>query len=156
VRSCLRALVFVALAGVPAGCTFSLGGSDDREHDLERARVLWRAAGIRDYTYRLRRICFCLPESLGPAWVTVRGSVLVTEVVYVDGGEPMPEQYAEGFLSVEGLFDLIDDALERGAAVVDVTYDPETGVPLDVFIDYEARMADEEMGYAAGLPEAAE
>ena len=33
-----------------------------------------------------------------------------------------------------------------------VTYDPESGVPLDVFIDYAENIADEELGFTVQVP----
>ena len=147
-------LFAAALVGAlaPAGCGVLEPGDEALER-LERARALWHAAGIRDYRIRLERRCFCPPESLGPALVSVRGSVYVTAVVYADDWEPMPEGYARWFPSVEGLFDIVEDALLRDAAVVDVTYDRDLGLPREIWIDYKASIADEEMGYVVGIPE---
>lgn len=146
-----RLLPLLLAAALTGGC--GITDPDSPEVDrLEAARAIWATQGLRDYTFRLSRECFCLPESIGPAWVSVFNSVLVSRVDYVDTGEPMPDEYARWYLSVEGLFDLIDDALRRGAYRVDVTYDQATGVPLDIYIDYDVQMADEEVGYVAGIP----
>lgn len=58
------ALVAVALAALPA-C--NLMGNEDAE---ERARLAgdrsrWRGAGISDYAYEVRKLCFCPPEVVG-------------------------------------------------------------------------------------------
>src|SRR5690606_6063300 len=49
-------------------------------------------------------------------------------------------------LTVEGIFDEIQDALDEGADEVVVDYDPDTGRPLRVDIDWMAMAIDDEMG----------
>jgi hypothetical protein len=41
------------------------------ESELRLRWVRWRGTGIRSYTYDLRRSCFCVPEYVTPARVTV-------------------------------------------------------------------------------------
>lgn len=145
-----RALAAVLPVVSLAAC--SIFGPDDRlDDELAGARARWASVGPDSYTFTLQRICFCLPESSGPARVTVIDGA-VSGVVYAESGEPVPEQYAYGFPSVGGLFDVIEEALEQDAARVDVTYDPETGVPIDIFIDYHEGVADEELGFSASIP----
>lgn len=139
------ALVAFALAG----CNV-LGPSGSQVERLADARERWRSVGPQDYTYVLERVCFCGIEATGPARVTVRNAVEVVAVVYVESGEPVPDPFDNWFLSVEGLFDYIGDALDRDPSYVRADYDPRTGLPVDVFIDYEAQIADEEMGFRAG------
>jgi hypothetical protein len=59
---------------------------------------------------------------------------------------------------VEGLFDILRDAIVRDAHVIEVTYDVETGVPIKFWIDYAENIADEELGFrvtesVASLPQ---
>ncbi|MDZ7778429.1 MAG: DUF6174 domain-containing protein [Gemmatimonadota bacterium] len=42
--------------------------------------------------------------------------------------------------------------LERDAHSISATYDPETGVPIDFFIDYEENVDDEELGMRVTEP----
>jgi hypothetical protein len=48
--------------------------------------------------------------------------------------------------TVTEVFARIRRAIEDGSAEVRVTYDPVTGVPLEVWVDIERMMADEEWG----------
>ena len=69
----------------------------------------------------------------------------VTSRVYADDGTPVPAQHAESFPTVDGLFQLILDAIEDDADEIDVVYDPDTGVPLEIAIDFIEMAADDEL-----------
>lgn len=143
-RTVTVAAMALALA-TSTGCGVAPG--DGPIGALERARAQWVRARPQGYRYGVQRNCFCIDEARGPVYVTVSGEAVVGRA-YVDGGDAVPEPYRDLFPSVDGLFDLLRDALERDAYRVTVTYDPDTGVPLDLFIDYEAMVADEELGFA--------
>ena len=135
-----------------AVATLSLAGCDDERpgtqqlRELSSAQARWARVGPDDYRYAVRRRCFCGAEAIGPVRVTVsEGEVAARR--YVESGEPVPEALAPLFPTVDGLFQILIEAFEGGAFRIDVVYDPETGVPLDVFIDYEENVADEELGF---------
>lgn len=111
--------------------------------DLERARIRWEATGLSDYTYAVRRLCFC--TYVGPARVTVENGAVVS-VVPLGDEEPPFELDAACFPGVDGLFDILEDAVARDAHSITATYDTVTGVPTSFFIDYEEMTADEELG----------
>ena len=84
--------------------------------------------------------------------LVVDGANVVSRT-YTDGGEPVDSSLAGLFPAVDGLFDLLDDAVARGAVQVSVTWATEGGLPLDAFIDYAANVADEEQGFRiVGVP----
>ena len=78
----------------------------------------------------------------------------VASAVYVDSGKA-PEHDGFGrYVTIDALFDTIQEGIDENAAEVTVTYDPALGYPTDAAVDYDARMADEEYrfiasGYAA-------
>ncbi len=78
--------------------------------------------------------------------VVVKDGVVVGRS-YVDTGEVVPASFADLFPSVDGLFEVLTDAVRRGAHDVRVTWGSENGLPLDFFIDYSVNVADEEQGY---------
>ena len=53
------------------------------------------------------------------------------------GTIPAPER----FVPIEGLFALILDAITQHAAYIEVSYDETYGYPVELFIDYNERMA---------------
>ena len=54
------------------------------------------------------------------------------------------------YLSIDGLFDLIQDAIDRSAFQISVKYHGELGYPLWAAIDYDRRIMDEEKGFQVG------
>jgi hypothetical protein len=48
-------------------------------------------------------------------------------------------------LTVEGMFDLIRDALNRRAVGISVNYDADYGFPREIMIDYTAQRADDDI-----------
>lgn len=121
-----------------------------RSPELEEARARWEAAGYDAYQMTLQRSCFCPEDYRGPFDVTVRSGEI--ESIRFNGAE----MDAERGMTVEGLFDLLEEAYARGAQTVSVEYDADTGIPTELYIDYDARIADEEVGYTVRDVEAAE
>lgn len=109
--------------------------------DVAEARAAWVASGVEDYTMRLTRHCFCGEDWRGPFDVRVENGTVV-DVEF--GGDDVPTERA---LSVDALLDLLDDAIDEDAASVRAAFDSDLGVPVRLQIDYDERMADEEIGY---------
>ena len=51
------------------------------------------------------------------------------------------------FPTVDGLFDFLEDAIDRGAEEIEVAFDPDLGLPTTVRVDYRLAAVDEEIGY---------
>ena len=112
------------------------------EAALLEARERWEQAGVVDYSYTGAWTCFCPEDYRADTQVVVAdGTVTAVHSAAADVETiPAPER----FLSIEGLFALIQDAITRDAARVEVSYDETYGYPVELFIDYDERMADEE------------
>lgn len=155
-RSPARSLAMGALAlGCVAltGCGTTGPGAPFSIELANNAR-LWAGQAPDAYRYAVRRLCFCGPEAIGPVRMDVVDGQVVS-MVYVEGGGPVDSDYESLFPTVEGLFAVLADALERDAVQIDVTWDPETGIPVDFFIDYDEGIADEELGFTVTeMPEA--
>ena len=146
------AAVLLSLGGCPApaevdpgpvvGPPVGAGPAAERSPELDAARERWMAAGLDAYAFTLRRSCFCpSPDYTGPFEVTVRGGAIDT--VRLDGATVDDERG----MTVDDLFDLLEDAYERGAVRVDADFDAELGYPTSLYVDYDQRIADEEIGY---------
>lgn len=142
--SAVRVLAVLLVTSPFGGCS-DQGPQDQLLQHVERARARWNAARLDRYTYDLYRICECTPEMAGPVSVLVEG-VGPVGWSYQDGS-PVPVEVRPGFPSVDGLLDLIEDAIRRSAWEVTVQYDTETGVPVQFRIDYEQLVFDEEASY---------
>jgi Family of unknown function (DUF6174) len=86
-----------------------------------------------------------------PWTVKVRGGI-VDEVLFGNGtAVPIAETYSPP--TIPDLFTTIQEAIDSGAHSIDVTYSNTHGYPMSITIDYNARLADEELyvtiaGYA--------
>lgn len=146
--SWLRIIPLVALTFVVAACSdaFGPGGTlGVEQRDLSRARRTWSNNDIRDYEYVVSRNCFCVLGGVAVR-VTVRNDVVIAREI--DGtSTPIPQSMAALYPSIDGLFIVIQDAIDSRAYQLDTRYDSTYGFPTDVWIDYDRRIADEEEGY---------
>jgi Family of unknown function (DUF6174) len=128
-------------------------------------RARWEAANVKDYTWSVFLSCMACA---GPQpWrTTVQDGKPVKFVGTDENGNSVPqsiekdEQNGSVPLTVEDLFDVLDDAYARQAQTVDVIYDPQLGYPTKINIDPNygcqgplpdgkfCTVSDDEMGYS--------
>jgi hypothetical protein len=138
-------LLLLAPLGLGAQCSVVGVGGDEPE-TLGEARSRWEAADVDDYTFVLRRNCFCA-GGVEPVRIVVRDGAAISYTV-VATGEPLPAEWREWYPTVTGLFEFLEDAVDRDAERIDVRYNDRLGYPVTIYVDYDERIADEEMGYA--------
>lgn len=114
--------------------------------EIAAQREKWAAQGIVDYQLTFSRACFCAPEGAGLVVLTVLEDEPVEWLYFVSGDQIAPEWRAV-FPTVHGLFDFLEDAIDRGAEDIDVVFHPDVGLPISVRVDYRLAAADEEIGY---------
>ena len=143
-----RALLGAAALLLPtlAACD-GITGVDNLSREQSRLDRNWdvfqRSAPL-SYSYTVRVDCECPSDITRPVTVWVdRGSI--EYLLYEDDGQPVPFSYANSFPSAEQLFDAIQDGIDRRADYMDVQYDPSYGYPTSVYIDFDRRVADEEL-----------
>ena len=119
---------------------------EQAQADLDKHRALWEASRSDNYSFVLEPICFCPQNLLDPVRINVADGK-ITSVTYVDSGDA-PEHDGYGrYVTIDDLFDTVQEGIDRNAAEVDVSYDPVFGYPTDAAIDYYTRMADEEFRF---------
>jgi len=114
------------------------------ENRAKWEEALGNAGG--DIEYTRQRSCFCPRDFVLPMDVVEKEGEIV-EAVYSESGEVVPENIRENLLSVNEIFDVIENAYNSGAEEVNVTYDEEYGYPTSVFINQDFNMQDEEVYY---------
>ncbi|SOD03791.1 hypothetical protein SAMN05216486_1184 [bacterium JGI 053] len=143
----LRIAAFAAALALPlamGACSGSPSGPELGDvQALVQARADWTRHGASSYTFVARPMCFCGDARQIRTTVVNRA---VTQRVYVDDGSPVPANFFTGIATVASMLDTVEDALNKGAAAVDVTYDSR-GIPTKAAIDYQSNMADEEFGW---------
>ncbi|MDQ3699056.1 MAG: DUF6174 domain-containing protein [Gemmatimonadota bacterium] len=147
----LAAALFATISASTTSCDvggiFGPGNSRERRELLQHERA-WDARGITDYSYRLERDCFCSADIRTPMRVVVRHG-LVVSAVYLPSGDAVPSAILQHVPSVDGLFDIIRDAIGRDAHELRVTYDRERDYPALIEVDYDVGVADDESSYRA-------
>ena len=137
VASVLAAILLLA----SLACGDSTGPEMDR---LSEQRALWEAQGLQNYTYDVQRVCFC-PFREGVRVTVSNGSVAgATDLATGEVLEPSEVQF---YLTIDGLFDLVQNAYDRNAHEVQVEFDPSRGYPTRIYIDYLENVIDEELGF---------
>ena len=119
---------------------------DSTTAQLLRAQSRWARNGFPNYTYRAAWTCFCLREYVALVDVNVVDG-RVTNVSFAEPGFTGEVPSPERFGPVGELFQFVQDAIERGSARIDAKFHPELGYPVKVFVDFDERLANEEMGF---------
>jgi hypothetical protein len=123
----LRLLSAVVLAGSALACESPLS-SDDR-NALRIAEAKWAGRAFDDYSFEIRRACFCPPVLTEWARVTVQGE-RVTNVVVLSTGEEVPSSEQAFFPTVDQVFTTIQNTAEsEWVDRIELEFDLVSGLP---------------------------
>lgn len=81
-----------------------------------------------------------------PVNITVREN-RIDSAAFVAGDVPVAIEGLKRYRTIEGLFDLLQEGIDKNAHSILVDYHPKLGYPVEVSIDYEEAVADEELGF---------
>jgi hypothetical protein len=130
-----RFLLVPALVLTVTGCDGIFGGNDrSAQRELFNASIThWRSLDIDTYSYTIELSCACAPANqLRPVRVTVENGAVVSRI-YVNENPaqqtPAPESVFGPFDTADELFDVVEDAINQDADLLNLIYDPEYGVP---------------------------
>lgn len=118
----------------------------ETQADLDAAMAAWDSGEFTGYRFNFRWNCFCIDDYTQEVRIEVRLGAIVS-VTRTEDGSALPEADWDRYETIDGLFDLIQDAIDEDAASISAEYDADLGYPTDVFIDYDRRIADEERGF---------
>lgn len=110
-------------------------------------RDQWKSAALSSYEYGYRKFCECHPDTPPETLVTVRdGAVVGVRHRPVDYAEEVPaeQRNLEFYWTVDGLFDLLASAFDRGVRVR-ASYDETLGYPTEIYIDYDTEFIGDEL-----------
>ena len=142
----IRCLLLGGAALLMAGCGEAPLGPEMEAFEAARAR--WESNGPESYSYRYRLSCFCPPQLLENARVTVTEGQ-VTNVYLLDSDTPAAPETFSMYLPIEGLFDRLATSLENDPVVFEATYDGALGYPTSAQVDISEQIADEEYSFTA-------
>ena len=125
---------------------FLYGNNVDALNALLENQQKWNDSGLEQsgYSFQLNRSAFAPAESIRPTISYVKPNGDVSDI-FADNGQNVPENYNHANATIDSLFDEIKNAIESGADNVQVEYDPTSGYPTSIFIDFNQQIADEEL-----------
>ncbi len=119
--------------------------------DLDAAKALWMSKVHSSYTVTIQASCFCTEQYRRPVrYEVVEGQIHPKTAVYADKNEDGDEvnlTMTPNLLTVEGMFSMVQDAIDANADAITVVYNSETGSPMSIDIDSSFMIADEEQHY---------
>ena len=115
------------------------------QHELEEQRARWEETIPKRYQFTFQWLCFCPPEYTAPVRIVVDGGV-VDSVILLETGERLPPDRLADYRSVEGLFDFLQETIDRKPAAITVTYGA-SGYPERASIDYRSNVGDDEVSF---------
>jgi len=137
------AAIALTVAGVVASPTPSSASPEPGEttlQELEENSQTWAAHDIDTYQFTYQVLCFCL--TIDP----VTADVVDGEIVHLRSSDGQALNPAEVFtFTIEDLFDRVEGAFTQPADRLVVTYDATFGFPNAIDVDYDFRIADEEL-----------
>ena len=104
----------------------------------------WAAAGISNYQFTYEKSCFCGPPETDEVLITVLDDVIDTVMKTSDNSLVDPSLHPR-FHRVGDLFLEIQNAINKQAARLSVSYDENLGYPTLINIDFSLSIADEEL-----------
>ncbi len=127
----ILALSLVVPASAPAA---QIDPADQAE--LQAAREVWASKEILDYSYKVRRFCFCSQDYTRP------------RNIVVESGKPVKRRQTKAYRDV----DTVENLFKKAQATLDddsssVRYDATYGYPRVINSDPSFMIADEEVSF---------
>jgi hypothetical protein len=114
-----------------------------RQKALDDAQARWDAEAPSHYRYVEDEWAFAPFD--GPVRIEVQDGEIVYALI-VESDQPAPESRA---LTIEDLFDKVQDALDGRPDDIEIEYDGELGFPASVDVDPIENAMDDEHGFSA-------
>jgi hypothetical protein len=126
-----------------SGCSSGPGETTDPQESLNLARAAWTSTGITTYSFTMLRSCLCT------------GGTQIARVEVVDGnivsltdeptGAPVAAPSDTLFRTFAGLFDLVQDALNRSPDAFTLFWQPQIGHPIEILVNFEFQRVDDDL-----------
>lgn len=115
---------------------------------LNKYQQRWQQANLQHYEYVFQRGCYC-PREVRAAVVTEVVAGKVVKAVVQKTQENLASHLQTNQQTMQYFFDKIQAAIDKNAAKIEVKYNEQYGYPESIFIDYNTRLADEELRLSA-------
>ena len=146
-----RIIVIYCMLAPLCGCDILRLGDDrhvDTQSRLDNNRKKWDSEMASNYQFYFQWSCYCTMDFVAEVNITVREN-RIHDAVLVESDVPISLDAAiERYKVMDGLFDLLQSAIDENAHTITAKYHPELGYPIEVWIDYEQNSVDEELGFS--------
>jgi hypothetical protein len=132
--------VIGAAALLLAGCASSAVDAPGAD-TVATAQRAWLAGRPANYRFVWQQTCFCLPEAVQPIRITVHGDAITSATDA--NGNAVSADVKSGLKTIDALY-AYALAKQRAGAEVRVVGDAR-GIPEQVFVDPNPRVADDEL-----------
>jgi len=118
------------------------------QQTLDKYQQRWQQANIKHYSYTFQRICFC-PRDYTAAILTEVKNNKVISAKLKSNNQPLDEKLKDNKQTITYFFTKIQDAINKKAHAITIKYNEQYGYPESIFVDYDQRIADEELNLSA-------
>ena len=147
----MRIFLLLSALFVASACNVTEHETEIKE--LEAAHEKWVEFNPQNYEYNYRVSCFCVFHD--EVTVVVENNEVVAvlnpetkkDFVLEGSDKPIFEQYPTTFFTINEFFDQLKTSV-KGAARVELSFDSETGMPIETYVDGSEAIADDETGHA--------
>ena len=140
-------ILLCATLSLLLGCILKDDGRlTDIQSELNQNRKKWTLQMMSNYQFNFRWICYCGPDYVEPVHISVREN-RIDSAAFVKNDVPFTMRGLWRYRTIEGLFDLLQEGIDKKAHTISAEYHPELGYPVKVSIDYEEHTVDEEKGF---------
>jgi hypothetical protein len=152
-RSIRRVAALPLLVAALALAACDTGGPGNRRillDQLANREAYWAANGSANYTVLMIRDCFCDDDDR--KWqvsLDVVNNEVVSGMDTFDNVELTEAELALQY-TITDVFDIVRDALNRGAATVNIAYNIDYGYVEQLYVDYNPRRSDDDLILTVG------
>jgi len=107
--------------------------------ELNKNMELWRHSDLSNYTYTYKRNCFCPPEEA--ILITVTNGQ-VTAASYSPSDTPLPPERLNNIMTIDKLFQVIQEAITQQYDRLEVTYNATSGYPESIITNPNEQATD--------------
>ncbi len=137
----------IAFAALVVSASCGQASNDTADADLRLAQTRWSRSAVHDYSVVVQYVCFLRAQNIcpytQPVHLTVRAGKVLSRVD-AKTEQPVP-QAGSRIRDIQGLLDLVREAMDRHAYRIAVSYDTTYGYPKLIDIDYLGNAIDDEL-----------
>ncbi len=112
--------------------------------EIQANKEKWLSHAVNEYQIEMQKICFCAPDVVRLMIFEIANNEIKTARYADTGGEVDPSHYNQ-YSTIEGIFLLVEQALEKNPADISIAYDEEYGYIKEFSVDYQVHIADDEI-----------